>query len=162
MTTDDHYLRTKCRKIASMTDKRLNYEEIRRRAERRVRAQVGFMWHLAAYLCVNVFFWVQWFTVPNNPDRFPLLLTFGWGIGLFFHGVNAFFRSGLMDRLKNQAFEREVAMEKQRLRLIEHDESDVEIPKRKNRAARVRLTDDGELAEESDSAINYEDQQERS
>lgn len=145
-----------------MSDRRLNYEEIRQRAERRVKAQVGFLWHLAAYLCINVFLWVQWFTQPNNPDRFPILLTFGWGIGLFFHGVNVFFRSGLMDRLNNQAFEREVAMEKQRLGIIDDEDSAEQPQKRKNRPGSVRLTDDGELADENEPGINYEESQKRS
>src|SRR5260221_13580307 len=108
--------------------------------------------------------WGQWFTIANNPDRFPLLVTLGWGIGLAMHGINVFFKSRLMDRLNDQAFEREIALEKQRLRMVGQDDSIEEKPKRKSRPMTGRLTDDGELAdvEEDYSAASQEDGQNRS
>ncbi len=60
-----------------------------RKAKERVEARIGFFMHLSVYIIVNALLilinlfsssqhlWFQW----------PLL---GWGIGLFFHGLNVF------------------------------------------------------------------------
>ena len=145
-----------------MSETRLDYEEIRLRAEKRVQAQVKFLKHLGVYICVNFLVWADWFTKPKG--EFPLALSIFWGFILLVHGISVFFRSGLMDRLHDQAYERELELEKQRLR-IEDDEgsSFEEKPKRKNSPLRVRLTDDGELAgvEDEDPALTMDDLEKR-
>ncbi|MBN1572116.1 MAG: 2TM domain-containing protein [Deltaproteobacteria bacterium] len=80
------------------------------RAEKRVRAKIGFYYHLTSYLIVNltlVFIWYftgagyQWFWWPMM----------GWGIGLLFHAANLFLsKSTFMDRM----IQRELKREKER------------------------------------------------
>ena len=63
--------------------------ELRRRAERRVRARIGFRYHAVAYVLVNSGLaavnlmtspQVLWFFWP----------VFGWGIGLAAHGLSVY------------------------------------------------------------------------
>lgn len=70
------------------------YQAAYRQAERRVRAKLGFYWHLASYVLVNGlliiiylitgpvtgFYTYPWFVWPM----------FGWGIGLLFHFLGTF------------------------------------------------------------------------
>ena len=63
--------------------------EAYRQAKKRVKLKLGFKNHVAVYVAVNLllliinlstssdYLWVKW----------PVL---GWGIGLFFHGLNAY------------------------------------------------------------------------
>jgi hypothetical protein len=70
------------------------YQEAYRRAERRVKAKLGFYWHLASYVIVNGLligiyllttiattgFYYPWFVWPMA----------GWGIGLMFHFLGVY------------------------------------------------------------------------
>ena len=80
------------------------------RAERRVRAKIGFYYHLAAYVIVNltlVFIW--YFTGVEYPwFLWPMM---GWGIGLFFHGMGVFLSTGTM---KERMIQKELEREKER------------------------------------------------
>ncbi len=63
------------------------------RAKRRAEAKIGFYIHLAVYVGVNVLLVVV--NLSTSPQYiwfvWPL---FGWGIGLFFHGMSVFVFSG--------------------------------------------------------------------
>ena len=65
------------------------YEE----AKKRVEAKIGFYVHLAVYLGVNVLLIVINLTTSPRYLWFIWPL-FGWGIGLFFHGMSIFVFSG--------------------------------------------------------------------
>ena len=62
------------------------------RAKKRVEAMVGFYWHLASYLVVNIFLIIL--IGINSADGFsgfgPYATAFFWGIGLFFHFIGVF------------------------------------------------------------------------
>ncbi len=66
-------------------------EEAYIRAQKKVKKIIGFYWHLAAYVIVNVFLI---FSVGNHNDNFWSFGTFStaifWGIGLFFHFFGTF------------------------------------------------------------------------
>jgi len=68
-------------------------QEAYKRAKRRVEAKIGFYIHLAVYVGVNILLII--INLATSPEYFwfkwPL---FGWGIGLFFHGLSIFIFSG--------------------------------------------------------------------
>ena len=71
-------------------------DELRRRAERRVNAKLGFRAHLFAYLLVNGgLVLLNLITSPGY--LWCLWVVFGWGIGLIAHGL-AVYGSGDVDR----------------------------------------------------------------
>jgi len=71
-------------------------DDLRTRAEARVKAREDFRVHLLVYVLVNAFLWVIWFTTDGpgtSSVPWPLFASFGWGIGLIAHwwtvyGVN--------------------------------------------------------------------------
>jgi hypothetical protein len=86
-------------------------QEAYEKAKKRVEAKIGFYIHLAVYVGVNVllliinlrtlpqYLWFQW----------PL---FGWGIGVFFHGMSVFVFSGRKFReAKERMIEEEMKKE---------------------------------------------------
>lgn len=56
--------------------------------------RASFRYHLAAYVIVNIFFWILWlFTEDekfNDGWPWPVWPMLGWGIGLTFHYLGAF------------------------------------------------------------------------
>ncbi|MGZ0017778.1 2TM domain-containing protein [Yeosuana sp. AK3] len=61
------------------------------RAQKKVKKIVGFYWHLASYVIVNIFLL---FLFASSNDNFWSFGTFStaifWGIGLFFHFIGTF------------------------------------------------------------------------
>ncbi len=68
-------------------------QEAYQRAKKRAEAKLGFYIHLAVYLLVNAaLILINMNTSPGYSwFGWPL---FGWGIGLFFHGMGVFVFSG--------------------------------------------------------------------
>jgi hypothetical protein len=55
--------------------------------------RVEFRKHFQTYLVVNAFLWVLWFLGNNHQHQglpWPVWPTAGWGIGVFFHYLNAY------------------------------------------------------------------------
>jgi 2TM domain len=69
-------------------------DDLRARAEARVKAREDFRIHLLIYVLVNGLLWAIWLTTDQNPGvPWPAFATVGWGIGLIAHwwtvyGVN--------------------------------------------------------------------------
>jgi len=67
-------------------------EEAYLRAKKRVEAMIGFYWHLAVYIVINVFLILL--IGFNSSEGFsgfgPYATAFFWGIGLFFHFIGVF------------------------------------------------------------------------
>ncbi len=78
------------------------------RAKKRVEAKIGFYIHLAVYVGVNVLLIVINLTTSPQYLWFPWPL-FGWGIGVFFHGMSIFVFSGRKFReVKERMIEEEI------------------------------------------------------
>ena len=79
------------------------------RAEKRVKAKLGFFFHLAVYLAVNTFLISQNMITPTDYfwAKWPLL---GWGIGLMFHGLGVFVLCGKSEFVR-QMVEKEMQKE---------------------------------------------------
>jgi hypothetical protein len=113
---------------------RLDYEEIRKAAEKRIKKRTEFYQHLIAYIGVNLIL-----ILVSSGGSLPV--AFFWGIGLAFHAADVF----LSDPLRRErAIQRE--MEK-----LGYTADDIEAEKPK-RGERVALSEDGELV--------YEDEEE--
>ena len=143
-----------------MSNKEIDYDAVRRRAEKRTNEKIEFYIHLAVYIIINVVLWGLAITIGNAlglggwATLLPLLVTLGWGIGLAIHGAKVALEGGFKDRMRIRAVRQELALEKLRLGIKDDDEEIedmiLEKPKRKSQPKVVRLTDDGELTEVDD------------
>ena len=81
------------------------------KAKKRVEARIGFYIHLAVYVGVNVLLIIINLTTSSRYLWFIWPL-FGWGIGLFFHGMSIFvFSSGKFREAKERMIEEEIKKE---------------------------------------------------
>jgi hypothetical protein len=149
-----------------MADSQSEYDAIRRRAEKRVVARQEFFQHLGIYVIVNLAFWVLWYAIKQMFQIFdgflafpwPVIITFAWGIGIAIHGLETYFKSGMMEARREMAIEREMQRE-MALRGLSPENSG----KRKHERI-IRLSDDGELIpadEEDDSEQQWAKRSER-
>lgn len=63
-------------------------DDLRTRAEARVKAREDFKVHLLIYVLVNAFLWALWFTTDGAARGgipWPAYASIGWGIGLVAH-----------------------------------------------------------------------------
>jgi hypothetical protein len=140
-----------------MSNSRLDYDEIRKRAEKRVKKRAEFIQHLAIYLVVNTFLWLFFGAIAVFTHAWPVLIpallsTFGWGLGLTLHGINVFAETSLIDNMREREIQRETQREMDRLGISDPAEL-YEKPKRDaSRDASVRLSDDGELIYEEEKS----------
>ena len=86
--------------------------EAYQRASKRVEAKIGFYIHLAVYVGVNLLLVI--INLTTSPEylwfKWPL---FGWGIGVFFHGMSVFVFSGSKFKgIKERMIEEEMKKEK--------------------------------------------------
>ena len=126
-----------------MSNDQIDYEAIRQRAEKRVKARAEFILHLAIYIIINLALWAIWFAFTRDIFPWPILSTTLWGVGLAIHGIYVYIESSMMDQMRARAIQREVEHE---LRLRGQDEQPkLSKPKREQREQIVRLSDDGEL-----------------
>lgn len=66
-------------------------EEAYMRAQKKVKSLMGFYWHLASYVIINLF--IITIIVSNGVPFFSFgtwATAFFWGIGLFFHFLGVF------------------------------------------------------------------------
>lgn len=83
-------------------------EETYRRASKRVAAKIGFYIHLAVYVGVNILLIVINLLTSSQYLWFIWPL-FGWGIGIFFHGMATFVFSGRkFKEIKDRMIEEEI------------------------------------------------------
>ncbi len=109
------------------------YDEIRRRIEKRYKKRQELYIHIASYVVTNLFLWFFFH------DSWVLWVTFGWGIGVVSNIIEYYNKYGAGAQRREDAIQREVERERERL--------GYEKPKNDSR---MRLTDDGELEEVSE------------
>jgi len=127
----------------------LDYDEIRRRVNKRVNKRKELYIHTGVYVVVNIAVLLVWLVLrggafgltAQDPEfaqiisaPIPLLLAGAWMIGLAIHAMTVFFETGMLERMQDREMTREIEREKQRLHLSEK-------PKREA----LTLSDDGEL-----------------
>ena len=81
-------------------------DDLRTRAEARVKAREDFRIHLLIYVLVNGFLWVTWFTSDRTPGLpWPAFASIGWGIGLVAHWWTVY---GVDDARREAAIQEEM------------------------------------------------------
>ena len=87
-----------------MENTQLKDERLWKIAKRRA----GFKRHLLSYLLVNVLVWGIWlvngYRTGNFVHIWPLWVSFGWGIGLFFDFINSY--SGMRESLEEKEYQK--------------------------------------------------------
>lgn len=79
-------------------------DDLRARAEARVKAREDFRMHLLVYALVNLLLWGIWYVNgPSGGVPWPAYASIGWGIGLVAHwwsvyGVNTARREAEIER----------------------------------------------------------------
>ena len=96
----------------SVKDRKLEHRIVRK-AKSHVRSKVGFLWHFAVFVMVNLTI------VAINFNYTPKVLWFiwplaGWGCGLMLHGFAASLGSGMSSDL----VAREIEIEKRRRGIV--------------------------------------------
>jgi hypothetical protein len=85
-------------------------DDLRARAEARVKAREDFRIHFLIYVLVNLLLWAIWFTTGRDSGiPWPVFASLGWGIGLVAHWWTVY---GITDT----RHEAEVEKEMRRLR----------------------------------------------
>jgi hypothetical protein len=89
------------------------YREAYRRAEQRVKAKIGFYWHLTSYILVNgLLIVIYLITGPlTGSYTYPWFVwpMVGWGIGLLFNFLAVFvFSSVQSDDIRRRMIEKEL------------------------------------------------------
>lgn len=131
-----------------MNDEQIPYEEIRRRVEARIKRRTRLVSNMAVVIVLNVFVWAAWaFTDPQSRISLwvPLFLSAACIISFISDVIGL-----VMGEWQERAIQREIERERQWLLQM------AEKTKRDD-AAYVRLSDDGELVEIDD----YEDADKR-
>jgi hypothetical protein len=82
--------------------------EAYQRAKKRVEAKMGFYMHLAVYIGVNILLII--INLITSPQHLWFIWPFfGWGIGVFFHGMSIFVFSGRKFKgIKERMIEKEI------------------------------------------------------
>ena len=129
-----------------MSNDDLNYEEIRARAEKRVKKRAEFLQHLAVYLIVNGFLWLMFLVIAITTGAWPALIapfltTVGWGIGLAIHALTVYVDTTAVENIRQQEIDREIQREMAQRGMSEFPER----PEKPKRDRVMRLSDDGEL-----------------
>jgi hypothetical protein len=76
-------------------------EERRRQALERLRKRSEFVNHLVAFVLVNALLVTIWF-VTGAGFFWPIFPLFGWGIGVFFHGMDTYRRPFSEERIRRE------------------------------------------------------------
>ena len=79
-----------------------------KKAEKRVRAKIGFYFHLAAYILVNLVLVFIWYFATGGGYLWFLWPIMGWGIGVLFHGLGVFVATGsIKERMIQKELDRD-------------------------------------------------------
>lgn len=130
--------------------------DIRRKLEEKYEERLGLIVHLVAYLIVNLMLWAI-YLLGAGAFPWPLFVTGGWGIGLISHFLSYHNEHGAGAEKREAAIEAEVERKHRLARMRETadrdsvydtDDEEVVVYGLDNyEPRRLRLTDDGELAE---------------
>jgi hypothetical protein len=81
-------------------------DDLRARAEARVKAREDFRIHLLVYVLVNALLWLIWLTTGQDGGvPWPLFASVGWGIGLVAHWWTVY---GENDARREEAIQKEM------------------------------------------------------
>jgi len=73
-------------------------------ARRRARYLTGFLWHVAAFVIINAFFWLLDGAVGESGFQWAYWITLFWGLGLAFHAVAWFIEGRDLEGRKTRQY----------------------------------------------------------
>ena len=76
-------------------------KDLRERALARLQKKREFWAHMAAYVLVNAFLVAVW-AVTGADFFWPIFPILGWGIGIFFHGVDVYSRPPTEEQVREE------------------------------------------------------------
>lgn len=130
---------------------------IRRRITEKIEERQGLIGHAASYVGVNLMLWAIWLFNAINaasfPFPWPLLVTLGWGMGLFAHGASYWSEYGPGRERREALIQREIERERARLGYKAKNDDLYD-----SAVSRVRLNEEGEL---TDSFVDELDAREK-
>ena len=85
-----------------MTTVETRTEDRREMAIKRLQNRRDFWTHVTAYAVVNGVIVVLWLVLSGGGLFWPMFPLLGWGIGLFFHGVDVYRRPLSEDRIRQE------------------------------------------------------------
>jgi len=121
------------------------YDEIRKRVERRYKKRQELLTHIASYVITNVMLWFFFH------DTWVLWVTFGWGVGVVANIIEYYNKYGGGAERREAEIQREIEREMARSGSYEKPKND----------SRMRLTDDGELEEVIEDDESWVEQSKR-
>lgn len=139
---------------------RIDYDAVRERAEidmqrrKRLSRSIFFVVSLGMFILFQCIVWlgfVSQTTMPMDDNIMGalIMLTVGWAVGLFMHGMSALMDTGAMDRsMREQSIAREIAREVTRMA---HEPA----RDKAKHSGRLAVSDDGELVEVEDDSPNH-------
>lgn len=138
-----------------------NYDEIRTRVEKRFKARQELLIHFAAFVLGNLLVWFIYIAAAGGmvlPGErggeltgitfpWPLIVTFGWGIGIVAHAIEYYNKHAGGHERRERAIQQEIEREMAMRGLSEK-------PKRDHQ---LQLNEDGEIEEYVDdpSEVSY-------
>ncbi len=122
------------------------YDEIRRRVEKRYKKRQELITHIASYVIVNAMLWSFF-----GRDGWVMWVTFGWGIGVVSNIIDYYTKYGPGAQRREDEIQREIDREMARNATYEKPKND----------AHMRLTDDGELEEVSEDEDSWAEKSKR-
>jgi hypothetical protein len=81
-------------------------DEVRERAEKRVKQRMALLSHIASYTIINAFLWVIWL-LAGRGYPWPLWVMAGWGIGLAFN-IFAYFSGAKGEAARERMVQKEM------------------------------------------------------
>lgn len=132
-------------------------ELIRQRIEKRYQERQGLIIHSVAFVLVNIMLFGIFFAA-NGGDiagefPWPFIVFLGWGIGMFSHFFNYYYKYGAGAQRQEDAIQQEIERYKERSMAYEKPKNDQRM--------RLELTDDGEIMEVYDDDISSEKKSKR-
>lgn len=75
--------------------------DVLRRAEERVERRMGFFYHLAVYIIINLGLFIVWYFVSDHGKGFAwfVIPAGGWGVGVLVHFLSVFVFGGLREKM---------------------------------------------------------------
>jgi hypothetical protein len=127
---------------------------LRKQVKKRMEERSGVIGHAVAYMMVNLMLWGIWLFASIDDGAFsfpwPMFVTFGWGIGMVSHVMSYWSEYGGGRERREAYIQREMARLRGDAPKAKRDAGASEAYDdawADDRAARVRLTEDGELTD---------------
>ena len=113
-----------------------NYDDIRKRVEKRFKERQELITHVLAFVMGNLMVWTI-YGVVGGGFPWPIFVTVGWLFGIVGHSFYYMSKYGSWAQRREAEVQREIERERERSLAYEKPKRD----------PRMRLTDDGEIEE---------------